>query len=38
MDKIQKNVQTVRLDKLINIATWVNISFIAKIGQSPVSK
>ena len=35
---MQQNVQTVRLDQLINIATWVNTSFIAEIRQSPIAK
>jgi hypothetical protein len=30
MDKIQKNVQTVRHDELNNIATWISTAFIAK--------
>jgi hypothetical protein len=38
MDKMQKNMQTVRLDLLINIATWVNTSFIIKIRRSPIVK
>ena len=38
MDKMQKNMKTVRLDQLINIATWVNTSFIIKIRRSPVPK
>ena len=38
MDKMHKNVQTVRLGQLINIATWVNISFTAKVGRSPIVK
>jgi hypothetical protein len=38
MDKMQKNMKTVRLDQLINITTWVNTSFIAKIKQSPIAK
>jgi hypothetical protein len=38
VEKIQKNVKTVRLDQLFNIATWVNTCFIAKIKQSPIAK
>ncbi len=38
MDKIQQNVQTVRLDQPINIVIWNNTGFTCKSRQSPFVK